>query len=110
MATWFGPCIADLPDVIDVYKQYHAQGLEIVGISLDRSERDMERFLKENPDMDWPQVYDGKYWDAEVGVLYGVDSIPYALLLDGAGTIRYRDLRGDELGKAVAQLLAEASK
>lgn len=109
-ATWCGPCIAELPNVIDVYKEYHPQGLEIVGISLDRSERELERFLKENPGMSWSQVYDGKYWDAEVGVLYGVDAIPYALLLDGTGTIRYRDLRRDDLGKAVAQLLAEASK
>jgi thiol-disulfide isomerase/thioredoxin len=38
-AVWCGPCIAELPHVLSAYKKYHADGFEIIGISLDR-ERD----------------------------------------------------------------------
>ena len=33
--------------------------------------------------MTWPQVYDGKFWKAEVAQKSGIDSIPAAFLVDG---------------------------
>ncbi|HEX7877786.1 MAG TPA: TlpA disulfide reductase family protein [Candidatus Eisenbacteria bacterium] len=34
-ATWCGPCKASIPHLIELQKEYQAQGLEVVGISLD---------------------------------------------------------------------------
>src|SRR5262245_37567565 len=34
-ATWCGPCVAELPNVIKAYEKCHSKGFEIVGISLD---------------------------------------------------------------------------
>lgn len=34
-ATWCGPCMMELPNVLDVYKKYHDKGFEIIGISFD---------------------------------------------------------------------------
>lgn len=34
-ATWCGPCIAEIPDLIELQNQYGAQGLVIVGVSVD---------------------------------------------------------------------------
>lgn len=104
-ATWCGPCIAELPNVIAAYKEFHPHGLEIVGISLDSSRGDLENFLEEHPDMTWPQVFDGKGWGAEVGELYGVDAIPFTLLLDENGVVIAKDLRGDELEDTLRDLL-----
>ena len=58
-ATWCGPCRGELPNVIATYKKYHADGFEIIGVSLD-SERDkLDKFLKEQDGMTWPQLFDG---------------------------------------------------
>ncbi len=109
-ATWCGPCKAELPNVVAAYQQYHSQGLEILGISLDRENAGnrLAKFTKDN-DMSWPQVYDGKFWKAALAVQYGVRSIPQPLLVDGdTGIIlaEGHDARGPKLAAAVKKALA----
>ena len=36
-ATWCGPCIAELPNMLAIYEKYHARGLEYVGIAFENS-------------------------------------------------------------------------
>ncbi len=36
-ATWCGPCIVELPNVIATYEKYHAKGFEIIGVSFENS-------------------------------------------------------------------------
>jgi len=106
-ATWCGPCRAELPNVIATYKKHHADGFEIIGVSLD-SERDkLDAFLKETDGMTWPQFYDGQYWKNKLAVKYGVESIPFAVLIGPDGNIIGKDLRGDALEAAVAAALTK---
>lgn len=105
-ATWCGPCRAELPNVIAAYKKYHGQGFEIIGVSLD-SERDkLESFLKKQEGMTWPQFFDGKGWSNELAVKYGVEAIPFTILVGPDGKIIGTNLRGEKLGKAVGTALA----
>lgn len=105
-ATWCAPCLQELPNVISTYREFHPQGFEIIGISLDTSESDLLSVL-EGQEIPWPQYFDGRGWDSEIASLYRIYGIPATLLLDRAGIIRYRDLRGEELREKVAELLAE---
>jgi peroxiredoxin len=107
-ATWCGPCIAELPNVVSTYKKYHAQGFEIVGISLDRADslEKLRAFAREH-EMPWPQFYDGKFWANKLAVRYGIQSIPATFLIDGEGRIIARDLRGPALEQAVAKALGQ---
>ena len=105
-ATWCGPCVNELPNVKAAYEKYHARGFEIIGISLDQEEAKLTGFLKEQK-MTWAQFYDGKGWENELAVKYGVQSIPATFLLDGEGKVIARNLRGAALDKAVAQALAK---
>jgi peroxiredoxin len=105
-ATWCGPCLAELPNVVKTYQQLHDKGFEIIGISLDR-EGDGEKlaaFTKEHA-MAWPQYFDGLYWANKLAVKYGVNSIPNTILLDGEGRIIGKDLRGEALAAAVTKAL-----
>lgn len=104
-ATWCGPCRAELPNVKQVYEKYHEKGFEILGVSLDKDRGKLETFI-ETEDMPWRQVFDGKGWENEIAALYGVSSIPKTYLLDGKGKVVKFNLRGEELGKAVGELLA----
>ena len=105
-ATWCPPCIAELPHVLDVYQEYHDKGFEIIGISLDKDRSKLETFIKENG-MDWPQYFDGKGWDNELSNKYAVSSIPATFLIGPGGKIIAKDLRGDELEKAVKKAIKQ---
>jgi thiol-disulfide isomerase/thioredoxin len=106
-ATWCGPCRGELPNVIATYKKHHANGFEIIGVSLD-SERDkLDAFLKNEDGMTWPQFFDGQGWQNKLAVKYGVESIPFAVLIGPEGKIIGKDLRGDDLENAVASALTK---
>ena len=105
-ATWCAPCKHEMPSVKKVYGKYKDKGFEIVGISLDKSRGDLDRYLSAN-NIQWPQYFDGKYWQNEIAVKYGVQSIPATFLIDKKGKIRYKSLRGNQLEVAVKELLAE---
>jgi thiol-disulfide isomerase/thioredoxin len=105
-ATWCGPCVGEVPNVAAVYQKYHDKGFEIIGVSLDREgDKDkMISFTKEH-NMPWPQFYDGKYWQNELSVKYGIRSIPATFLLDGSGKIIAKNVRGEALEPAVKKAL-----
>jgi thiol-disulfide isomerase/thioredoxin len=106
-ATWCGPCRGELPNVIATYKKHHTQGFEIIGVSLDSDRDKLDAFLKQQDGMTWPQFFDGQGWSNKLAVKYGVESIPFAVLIGPDGKIIGKDLRGEELENAVAAALAK---
>ena len=105
-ASWCGPCIAEMPNVVATYKKLHDKGFEVVGISLDQEKEAMEGALKKH-EMTWTQYFDGLGWQNKISSSFGIGSIPAAWLLDKKGMLRETDLRGEELAKGVEKLLAE---
>lgn len=105
-ATWCGPCIAELPNLKDVYARYHDRGFEVVGVALDR-EGDRQKLLDfvHKEQMAWPQYYDGKWWKTAIAVQFGVSSIPAMFLLDQSGRIVTTNARGEKLEAEVKRLL-----
>lgn len=107
-ATWCGPCIAEMPNVIKAYEKYHDKGFEILGISFDQANaaEKLANFTKQN-NMPWPQVYEGKYWETTIGLQFGVEGIPFALIVDGStGKILANSPRGEALEKALESAFA----
>jgi thiol-disulfide isomerase/thioredoxin len=104
-ATWCGPCVAELPNVIKAYQELHPKGFEIVGISLDQDKEKLMTFVKEKG-MEWPQYFDGKGWQNEISTKYGISSIPAMWLVNKKGMVVSTNARGG-LEEAVAKLLAE---
>lgn len=107
-ASWCGPCIRELPNVVKAYERFHDKGLEIVGVSLDK---DKARWLAAiaQTGQKWPQMSDLKGWDCAGAQIYGIQSIPANVLIDSQGKIVARDLRGDALLEEIeSRLAAEA--
>jgi thiol-disulfide isomerase/thioredoxin len=106
-ATWCGPCIGELPHVLEAYRKFHDKGFEIVGISFDQDKAALERLTKERG-MTWPQYFDGKGWKNDFGVKYGIRGIPAMWLIDQQGKVATTNGRQDLAGQ-VEKLLAGPS-
>ena len=102
-ATWCGPCIVEMPKLKKTYQTYKDQEFQIIGISLDRSKEPLEAYI-EKEGIAWDN-----YWDEDrsLRMLYGVQAIPTAFLIDGEGVIRKASLGGFDVETAVAELLKE---
>jgi peroxiredoxin len=97
-ASWCGPCRAENPNVVRVYNQYKDNGFTVLGVSLD-NEKGREAWLKaiSKDQLTWTQVSDLKGWYNEVAALYSVKAVPQNFLIDPAGKIIAKNLRGEEL-------------
>jgi thiol-disulfide isomerase/thioredoxin len=92
-ATWCGPCVGELPNVLKAYEKLHPKGFEIIGISLDSDKAKLEAFTKEKG-MSWPQFFDGKGWKNEISTRFGIHSIPAMWLVDKGGKLVSTSVRG----------------
>ena len=104
-ASWCGPCIRELPNVVKAYERFHDKGLEIVGVSLDKDKASWLAAI-EQTGQKWPQMSDLKGWECAGAQIYGIQSIPANVLIDDHGKIVARDLRGDALLKEIESRLA----
>jgi peroxiredoxin len=104
-ATWCGPCVKELPNVLDVYEKHHAQGFEVLGVSLDSDAEKLQEFIRQR-NIPWPQILDQKDSDDALAVRYGVNGIPATFLLDKQGKIIAVGVRGEALERAVTDALA----
>jgi len=83
-ATWCPPCRHIAPDIVDLYKKYHSQGLEIIGVSVDSDKQGLLDMVKKEG-LVWPQYFDGKGADNELANKFGIEQFPTVWLLDKKG-------------------------
>lgn len=104
-ASWCPFCRQENPHLVQLYKSYQDDGLEILGVSLDRNK---EAWLKAIADdgLEWPHISDLLGWQNKASSLYGVASIPSNVLLDPDGVIIGRNLKGKDLDQKLAELFA----
>jgi len=103
-AAWCGPCMAEMPMVVDLYNQYKDRGLEIVGVSFDKDDAEWRDAIS-RMNMTWPQMTELAHWNTTAAKLYNVRGIPHTMLIDRDGTIIERGLRGEDLKNKIAELL-----
>lgn len=116
-ATWCGPCLAEFPNIRRNYLDYHDQGFEVVGISLDQNMANLEQFFT-RMELPWTVVISQKLFDEKqidtkkldshpLGEACGIDSIPFVVLVGKDGKVDSIHVRGEKLGKRLAELLGE---
>jgi thiol-disulfide isomerase/thioredoxin len=105
-ATWCGPCIAELPNIQNVYAKYRDEGFEIISISLDQARAEpLLRQMIEEKNMTWIHQFDGRGWQNEIGQRFAINAIPAMFLLDRTGRIAATNARGERLEPLVQELL-----
>lgn len=99
-ASWCGPCRAEIPNLINLYRQYKDQGLQVVGVDVwERNEQAGPDAVKEM-NIPYPVMYGGTQ---ETTDAYGISGIPTILVINSDGTIIARDIRGNELADVIKQ-------
>src|SRR5258706_9250387 len=55
-ATWCGPCMNEAPHMVEINKKYSADGLQILGVSLDNDKAKMVEVAKQSG-FSWAQIF-----------------------------------------------------
>ncbi len=102
-ASWCGPCRMENPNVVKAYQKYSkakfktGKGFAIFGVSLDKMRTPWKNAIAKDK-LEWStHVSDLGGWDSKPAALYGVHSIPTNFLVDPAGIIVAKNLRGQQL-------------
>ncbi len=103
-ATWCPPCVDEIPTIKRIADTYRDQGLEVVGVSLDREEKALRDFVKREK-LSYVQVFE-KAKARTITKSYGVWGIPSVFLIDKNGVVNAMKLRGTRTEAAVKALLA----
>ena len=88
-ASWCKPCRNQSPALVELYNTYKSQDVNIVSVSLDRSNK---RWLDaiEDDGLNWTHVSNLKHWQDPIAEEYNVRSIPELFLIDDNGTVLAR--------------------
>ena len=111
-ATWCGPCRASLPGLIKTHEQFHKQGFEVIGVSLDQDLDALGKFLDENK-LPWVNLIGDKDGDEikfPLAEKYEIQAIPTMFLVGKDGKVIARDLSEKELEKKLEELLGDEAK
>lgn len=106
-ASWCGPCRKENPNVVKAYKEYKDNGFTVFSVSLDKNK---DRWLKaiEQDGLLWPNhVSDLKGWANAAAQKYGVNSIPFTVLIDQEGNVITTNVRGAALEERLASIFNE---
>ena len=110
-ATWCPHCIEEMPDVKQIYDQYHDQGFEVIGVSLDDDKKALTDFL-DKKQLPWTTLFDDdpskQGWEgAAMTKPFAIEELPTMIMIDRSGKVVSISARGDALPKLVGKLIAE---
>lgn len=105
-ASWCGPCRGENPNVLANYKAFKDKNFTILGVSLDEDKAKWLAAIKADK-LTWNHVSDLKGWSNAAARMYGVEAIPFNILLDPSGKIIAKDLRENDLGKKLTEVLGK---
>jgi thiol-disulfide isomerase/thioredoxin len=105
-ATWCPPCRAEIPDFIELQKKYAAQGLAVVGVSVDQAGLKTVRSFAKKNGINYPILLaDDRLPDA----CGGINGLPTTFIIDRNGNLVKQHLgftAPAEFEKEITPLLA----
>lgn len=103
-ASWCSPCRREIPHLKKLHEKVRERSdFVMIGLSLDRSQADLEAAVKSNG-IEWAQAFGPGSGAEEVFEVLGGAGIPYNCLIGTDGRILAQSLRGEALVPAVEQL------
>ena len=103
-ASWCGPCREENPNVVNAYQEFKNKNFTVLGVSLDKQKAGWTKAIEEDH-LTWYHISDLKYWSSAAVAPYGIEGIPYNVLLDPQGKIIAMNLRGNDLKIKLSELI-----
>ena len=99
-ASWCGPCRQEIPNIKAAYSKYKDRGLQVIGIAAwDEPKATLKAIAEEQ--IEYPQIINSQKIATDI---YGISGIPEIILFGPDGTIIARGLRGQAIGKMLAEI------
>ncbi|ERJ60486.1 TlpA disulfide reductase family protein [Sphingobacterium paucimobilis] len=103
-ASWCVPCRKENPNIVRLYNSYKDKNFTVLGVSLDNNPGSWMRAVEEDK-LDWTNISDLKAWSSDLVLDYRIKAIPASVIVDPAGTIIGKNLRGTDLEAFLKQTL-----
>ncbi len=84
-ASWCPSCVEEIPQLKTIYQKYPKNKLQLVAINVQESQKDVQRFIKDNA-IPYTVLLDQ---DGAVAARYDVAGLPASVLLAKGGEILY---------------------
>jgi peroxiredoxin len=105
-ATWDAPSVAAMPGLKETYDAFkNDPRFAMIGLNLDTDPAAARAFAVKNK-MEWPQGFLGHWSESTVPDQFGVESLPYVLLIDPGGRVLAPGLQAGSIKSAVDAALA----
>lgn len=87
-ATWCPPCLKEVPEFVSLQEKYRAQGLQFIGIALQKPE-EVREFVAEH-EVNYP-ILAGELEVIKLAEAYGnnIGALPYTVIIDRSGQIAH---------------------
>ena len=115
-ATWCGPCMKELPNILNNFHDFHELGFEVVGVSMD-TEIDKLTSFQMTQELPWKivtsqDVIDGtadkeKWTTLPMAEKFGVEAIPFVMLVGKDGKVDSIHVQGPKLRSRLVALLGD---
>lgn len=108
-ASWCVKCMRELPAIRQSYADFAGQGFDVLGVNMDENLASGRSFVEQQK-FPWRSFHNQNVQElgfkSALAQKLGVTAIPFMLLLDRDGRVAALHVRGEQLGPAIAKLLA----
>jgi thiol-disulfide isomerase/thioredoxin len=104
-ATWCAPCWREIPWLQRIHGRWDPARVQVIGITLDVTDRRTLVAWLNRQRVDWPQIWDRSGYDGPLAERFGVQSLPTTVLVGPDGRVVATNLRGATLVAAIETLL-----
>ena|SRR6266568_2157315 len=94
------------PHERSLVKRLENRPFALLGVNSDKDRDELKKVL-EKENITWRSFWNGGSTNGPISNAWKVRGWPTIYVLDGNGVIRYRDVRGPAMDRAVDELLAE---
>ncbi len=95
------------PHERSLVKQYQGKPFVIIGVNSDKDRAAIKTIVKEK-NLPWRSFWNGPQGTrGPISTAWNIEGWPMTYLIDAKGVIRHRNIRGEVLDRAIAELVAE---
>ena len=97
------------PHERSLVKRLENEPFALIGVNSDANREALKKVMQKE-EITWRSFWDGGNTEGPIATKWNVQGWPTIYVLDGEGRIRFKNVRGAAMDKAVDELLAEAKK